>query len=135
MESTLRIFGGLSTDKNGNGSHDGRGRVGFEAEMGGYQMSKKKFVRGSYTLAANITDPDAYYQEHKAAIDGVIKWAYQVGMYVGFGTSKDNTYLCEYDTTQFTKSMCTGLANELKARLKAPCKFEPKEALKDGKGD
>ena len=89
-------------------------------------MSKKKFVRGSYTLAANITDPDAYYQEHKAAIDGVIKWADQVGMYVGFGTSPDNTYLCEYDTTQFTKSMCTGLANELKARLKAEWKSSVK---------
>ena len=126
MESTLRMFGGLSTDKNGNGSHDGRGRGGFEAEMGGYQMSKKKFVRGSYTLAANITDPDDYYQEHKAAIDGVIKWADQVGMYVGFGTSTDNTYLCEYDTTQFTKSMCTGLANELKARLKAEWKSSVK---------
>lgn len=29
-------------------------------------------MRGSYTLAANITEPDAYYQEHKAAIDGVM---------------------------------------------------------------
>ena len=70
----------------------------------------------------NITDPDAYYQEHKAAIDGVIEWADQVGMYVGFGTSTDNTYLCKYDTTQCTKSMCTGLANELKTRLKAEWK-------------
>ena len=107
-------------------SHDGRGRADGDEEDGDYQMSKKKFVRGSYTLAANITDPDAYYQEHKAAIDGVIKWADQVGMYVGFGTSTDNTYLCEYDTTQFTKSMCTGLANELKARLKAEWKLSVK---------
>lgn len=71
-------------------------------------------------------DPDAYYQEHRAAIDGVIKWADQVGMYVGFGTSTDNTYLCEYDTTQFTKSMCIGLANELKVRLKAEWKSSVK---------
>ena len=104
----------------------GRGRADGDGEDGDYQMSKKKFVRGSYTLAANITDPDAYYQEHKAAIVGVIKWADQVGMYVGFGTSSDNTYLCEYDTTQFTKSMCTGLANELKARLKAEWKSSVK---------
>lgn len=85
-------------------------------------MAKKKFVRGSFTLADNITDLDAYYQEHKSAIDEIIKWAEQVGMYVGFGISTDNTYLCEYDTTQLTKSMCTGLANELKAKLKAEWK-------------
>ena len=89
-------------------------------------MSKKKFVQGSYTLAVNITDPNAYYQEHKTAIDGVIKWAERVGMYVRFGTSIDNTYLCEYDTTQLTKSMCTGLVNELKARLKVEWKSSVK---------
>ena len=85
-------------------------------------MSKRKFVQGSYTLAVNITDLDAYYQEHKTTIDEIVKWADQVGMYVRFGTSSDNTYLCEYETTQNTKSMCTGLANELKARLKAEWK-------------
>ena len=85
-------------------------------------MSKRKFVLGSYTLAADITDLDAYYQEHKTTIDSIIEWAAKVGMYVGFGVSSDNTYLCEYETTQSTKSMCTGLANELKTRLKAEWK-------------
>ena len=89
-------------------------------------MSKRKFVRGSYTLAAGITDLDAYYQEHKTTIDEIIKWADQIGMYVGFGTSSDNTYLCEYETTQITKSMCAGIANELKARLKAEWKSSVK---------
>lgn len=89
-------------------------------------MSKKKFVQGSYTLAVNITDSDTYYQEHKTTIDEIVKWAEQVGMYVRFGTSSDNTYLCEYETTQSTKSMCTGLANELKVRLKAEWKFSVK---------
>ena len=55
-----------------------------------------------------------------------IEWADKVGMYVGFGTSSYNTYLCEYDTTQLTKSMCTGLVNELKARLKAEWKSSVK---------
>lgn len=85
-------------------------------------MNKRKFVRGSYTLAADITDLDAYYQEHKTTIDEIIKWADQIGMYVGFGTSSDNTYLCEYETTQRTKPMCTSIANELKAKLKAEWK-------------
>lgn len=89
-------------------------------------MRKRKFVRGSYTLAADITDLDAYYQEHKTTIDEIIKWADQVGMYVGFGTSSDHTYLCEYETTQITKSMCAGIANELKARLKAEWKSSVK---------
>ena len=85
-------------------------------------MAKKNFVHGSFMLAKNITDLDTYYQEHKPAIDEIIKWAEQVGMYVGFGIAIDNTYLCQYDTTQPTKSMCTGLANELKAKLKAEWK-------------
>ena len=89
-------------------------------------MSNRKFVRGSYILATNITDLDAYYHKHKTAIDSIIEWADKVGMYVGFGTSSDNTYLCEYDTTQLTKSMCTGLVNELKARLKAEWKSSVK---------
>lgn len=85
-------------------------------------MSKRKFVQGAYTLAADITDLDAYYQEHKTTIDEIIKWADQIGIYVGFGTSSDNTYLCEYETTQRTKSMCTSIANELKAKLKVEWK-------------
>jgi len=85
-------------------------------------MAKKKFVRGWFTLDDNITDLDTYYQEHKSAIDEIIKWADQVGMYVVFETSSDNTYLCKYNTTQLTKSMCTGLANELKAKLKSEWK-------------
>lgn len=89
-------------------------------------MSKRKFVRGSYTLAADITDLDAYYQEHKTTIDDIVKWADQIGMYVGFGTSSDNIYLCEYETTQSTKSMCTGLANELKVKLKTEWKSSVK---------
>ena len=89
-------------------------------------MSKRKFVQGSFVLATNITDLDAYYLEHKTAIDSIVEWADKVGMYVGFGISSDNTYLCEYDTTQHTKSMCTGLANELKAMLKAEWKSSVK---------
>lgn len=82
-------------------------------------MAKRKFVRGAFTLDDDITDLDTYYQEHKSVIDEILKWAERVDMYVGFGTSSDNTYMCEYNTVQLTKSMCTGLANELKAKLKA----------------
>ena len=85
-------------------------------------MAKKKFVRGSFTLDKNITDLDAYYAKHKATIDGICEWADKVGMYVAFGTSDGDTYLCQYETVQFTKAMCSGLSNELKARLKAEWK-------------
>ena len=64
----------------------------------------------------------AYYAKHKATIDGICEWADKVGMYVAFGTSDDDTYLCQYETVQFTKAMCSGLSNELKARLKAEWK-------------
>lgn len=85
-------------------------------------MAKKKFVRGSFTLDKNITDLDAYYAKHKSTIDGICEWADKVGMYVAFGTSDDDTYLCQYEIVQFTKAMCSGLSNELKARLKAEWK-------------
>lgn len=85
-------------------------------------MAKKKFVRGSFTLDKNTTDLDTYYAKHKATIDGICEWADKVGMYVAFGTSDDDTYLCQYETVQFTKAMCSGLSNELKARLKAEWK-------------
>ena len=45
-------------------------------------MSNRKFVRGSFALATNITDLDAYYLEHKTAIESIVEWADKVGMYV-----------------------------------------------------
>lgn len=85
-------------------------------------MKQRKFVRGTFIIEKNVVDLNAYYLKHQRAIDSIVKWADQVGMYVGFGTSSDNTYLCEYEVTQLKKSACTGLANELKAMLKAEWK-------------
>ena len=106
-------------------AHDGRGRADGDGELGDYQMNKRKFVRGAYTLAADITDLDAYYQEHKTTIDEIIKWADQIGMYVGFGTSSDNTYLCEYENHTANKVYvyrhCQRIKSKIKSRMEIFC--------------
>ncbi len=85
-------------------------------------MAKEKFVRGSWLLEECVEDASAYYEQHKAKVDEVIDWANCLNIYVGFGTSEDGTYLCEYDVTGQTTQMCKGIAAELKALLKAEWK-------------
>lgn len=82
-------------------------------------MAKEKFVRGSWLLEENVEDVSAYYEQHKAKVDEVIDWANRLNIYVGFGTSEDGTYLCEYEVTGQTARMCKGVATELKALLKS----------------
>ena len=60
-------------------------------------MAKLRYIKGSFLLENNVEDPNAYYNLHKSKIDAVIKWANDLGIYVGFGISSDNTYLCEYN--------------------------------------
>lgn len=85
-------------------------------------MAKKRCIRGSYLLESNVEDPIAYYDLHKSKIDEVIAWANDLKIYVGFGLSNDNTYLCEYEATGNTASMCKGIAAELKGLLKSEWK-------------
>lgn len=85
-------------------------------------MAKAKFVRGSWLLEEHVEDASAYYEQHKAKVDEVIDWANRLDIYVGFGKSEDDTYLCEYEVTGQTARMCKGVAAELKALLKTEWK-------------
>ena len=85
-------------------------------------MAKLRYIKGAFLLENNVEDPNAYYNLHKSKIDAVIKWANDLGIYVGFGISSDNTYLCEYNATGNTSKMCKGIAAELKSRLKTEWK-------------
>lgn len=79
-------------------------------------------MRGSWLLEEHIEDANAYYELHKAKIDEIIDWANRLDIYVGFGKSEDDTFLCEYEVTGQTSRMCKGVAAELKALLKTEWK-------------
>ena len=81
-------------------------------------MAKMNYIRGSFTLEANIADTNEYYNRHKPTIDKIIAWAEKIDVYVAFGTSDDRTYLCEYEVRGRTKTLCRSLVSELKTMLK-----------------
>jgi hypothetical protein len=83
----------------------------------------KKYIRGVFELELNVTDPDAFEEKRKPELLGIIDWATKNDVGVKFGTSEDNTYLCEFDTRARTVQMCKGYVAELKALLKT---FFPK---------
>ncbi|MDD5022010.1 MAG: hypothetical protein PHR82_07810 [Endomicrobiaceae bacterium] len=81
-------------------------------------MAGKQIIEGSWVLETGVEDADSYYESHKNSIDAVIAWANNNGIYVGFGTSDNGTYLCEYRVSCITKQLCKGYVAELKSLLK-----------------
>ena len=78
----------------------------------------KKFIKGAIALDKNITDLVAYEEPKKKKLDEVLEWCNRYNIYIIFGTSDDNTYLCEYKIVANTKAMCNGLKKELEQMLK-----------------
>lgn len=78
----------------------------------------KKYIRGAFSLENNVTDLVAFENERETALKAVIAWANDNKVGVNFGTSEDNTYLCEFTVTAQTAQMCKGYVAELKAMLK-----------------
>lgn len=94
---------------------------------------KKKFIRGAYQLAENVTDLDAFNREHGAAAEGLIDWANDNGVMMRCGTSDDNRYLCEYKIICSTVSGCKGMRSELRHEIKT--RFPKAKELWHGLGD
>jgi hypothetical protein len=78
----------------------------------------KKYIRGTFELAQNVTDLEAFEEKRKPQLLGIIEWATANGIGVKFGTSEDGTYLCEFDTVAGTLQLCKGYVAELKSMLK-----------------
>lgn len=78
----------------------------------------KKFIRGTFELAKNVTDIEAFEEPKMPKLMEIIEWAKKNGVALAFGTSEDNTYLCVYDVVANTVQMCKGYKEELKAMLK-----------------
>jgi hypothetical protein len=78
----------------------------------------KKYIRGTFELEKNVTDLVAFEEKRKPQLMNIVDWATANGVGITFGTSEDNTYLCEFDTKARTLQMCKGYVAELKALLK-----------------
>lgn len=78
----------------------------------------KKFIRGTFELEKNVTDLVSFEQPKMPQLMKIIEWAKKNGVGVTFGTSADDTYLCEFDVTAQTIQMCKGYVAELKSMLK-----------------
>ena len=55
-----------------------------------------KFIKGCFELDKNVTDLVSYEEKKKVGLDRLINWANGMEIGLKFGTSDDNTYLCEY---------------------------------------
>lgn len=78
----------------------------------------KKFIKGTFELEKDVTDLVAFEEPIKPQLLEIIEWANKYEIGITFGTSDDNTYLCEFDVTAKTVQMCKGYVAELNAMLK-----------------
>ena len=92
-----------------------------------------KFIKGCFELDKNVTDLDAYEEKKKIGLDRLINWANEMEIGLKFGTSDDNTYLCEYKIVCKTAALCKGILSELKYELKSV--FPKVKSLWQGSGN
>jgi hypothetical protein len=77
----------------------------------------KKFIKGAFELDKNVTDLVAYEKPIEGKLKKICDWGDQFKISIQFGTTEDNTYLCEYRVIANTKTLCNGLIRELKELL------------------
>lgn len=77
----------------------------------------KKFIEGALELDKNVTDLVAYEKPKEKQLKEICDWGDQFKIYIQFGTTEDDRYLCEYRIVANTKALCNGLFRELKELL------------------
>lgn len=77
----------------------------------------KKFIKGALELDKNVTDLVAYEKPKEKQLKEICDWGDQFKIYIQFGTTEDDRYLCEYRIVANTKALCNGLFRELKELL------------------
>lgn len=78
----------------------------------------KKFKKGAFTLKEGVTDLVAFEKPIDAQLRQIVHWAEQTGVELAFGTTEDDTYICQYRVVAQTNQLCKGLVAELKAKVK-----------------
>ncbi len=78
----------------------------------------KRFKKGAFVLAEGVTDPVEFEKPIEAQLMDIIAWAEKNRVDLAFGTTEDDTYICEYRVVAQTNQLCQGYVIELKAMLK-----------------
>ena len=78
----------------------------------------KKFKKGAFVLKEGVTDLVAFEKPIEAQLKEIIAWAERNRVELAFGTTENNTYICEYKVVANTNQLCRGLVAELKAMVK-----------------
>lgn len=79
----------------------------------------KKFIRGTIEIEGNVTDLEAFEIRHAPMLKSILDWGDFNQIMLRFGTSEDNTYLCEFNIRADTAKMCKGYLSVLAEKLKA----------------
>lgn len=78
---------------------------------------KKYIVQGNFIIKEETVDD--YYEKNKNNIDNIVEWANELNLFLNFGYTDKNDFICQYEFTGDTKSYIKGLASELKFMLKS----------------
>jgi hypothetical protein len=79
----------------------------------------RKFIRGTIEIESNVTSIVEFETRHEPVLKVILDWGDYNGISLQFGTSLDNTYLCEFDIRADTAKMCKGYLMFLVEKLKA----------------
>ena len=77
----------------------------------------KKFLKGALELDKNVVDLVEYEKPIEDKLKAICDWGDTYNVYLQFGTTEDNRYLCEFRITANTKALCNGLLKELRELL------------------
>ena len=79
---------------------------------------RRRFIEGSFELDKNVSDLVKYEEEREEFLNEILEWGNDNKIGILFGTSQDNTYMCEFNVVCNTSAMCKGYVAELKNKLK-----------------
>lgn len=78
----------------------------------------RRFIEGTFELDENVSDLIKYEEEREDFLKEILEWGSHNNIGILFGTSQDNSYMCEFNVICNTSAMCKGYVAELKNKLK-----------------
>ena len=79
---------------------------------------RRRVIEGTFELDKNVSDLIKYEEEREEFLKEILEWGTHNEIGIAFGTSQDNTYMCEFSVVCNTSAMCKGYVAELKNKLK-----------------
>lgn len=79
---------------------------------------RRRVIEGTFELDKNVSDLIKYEEEREEFLKEILEWGNRNEIGIAFGTSQDDTYMCEFSVVCNTSAMCKGYVAELKNKLK-----------------